>query len=193
MANGRLSAVRVCPAWSVADNSILKGNYRGIGGQRRFSKGRRGTMPTDRVGAASGNGAARAELSVADADPGIGTEAAEVRGLLHQLQARRRWQVASIRLHPDRYRELKAYFVDLATHRTAERLWLESEALRVVPYAPIGRQCLDILRAVNRARSGAGFEPLPTSVGILDIMLPSDNPKPSEAVAQADGTTGDGF
>jgi hypothetical protein len=70
----------------------------------------------------------------------------------------------SIRLHPDRYRELKAYFVDLATHRSAQRLRLEFEALQVVPYAPIRRQLLDILRAINRARDDAGFEPLPTAV-----------------------------
>ena len=70
----------------------------------------------------------------------------------------------SIRLHPDRYRELKAYFVDLATHRSAERLGIEFQALRAVPYAPVRRQLLDILRAVNRIRKEAGFAPLPTSV-----------------------------
>jgi hypothetical protein len=70
----------------------------------------------------------------------------------------------SIRLHPDRYRELKAYFLDLATHRSAERLAIEFQSLRLVPYAPVRRQLLDILRAVNRCRCVAGFEPLPTSM-----------------------------
>ena len=70
----------------------------------------------------------------------------------------------SIRLHPSKYRELKAYFVGLASHRSAENLWREFDALHLVPYAPIRRQLLNLLRAVNRVRRDAGFEPLPTSV-----------------------------
>ena len=33
--------------------------------------------------------------------------------------------------------------------------------LRFEPYAPVRRQLLNLLRAVNRARKQAGFEPVP--------------------------------
>lgn len=60
----------------------------------------------------------------------------------------------------EEYRRLKAYFLEVATHRRAEVLASELGALPFEPYAPVRRQLLCILRAVNRARAEAGFEPV---------------------------------
>lgn len=69
----------------------------------------------------------------------------------------------SVRIHPDAYRELRAYFVDRATHRTVEALSYELRRVPFEPYAPVRRQLLNILRAVNRARKVAGLEVVATS------------------------------
>lgn len=73
-----------------------------------------------------------------------------------------RWH-PSVRLHPDTYRELRAYLVGLATHRTVEALSAELRRLPFEPYAPVRRQLLNILRALNRARRVAGLETVPSS------------------------------
>jgi hypothetical protein len=69
-----------------------------------------------------------------------------------------------VRLDDERYRELKAYFLERATHRTAAALGDELRALPFEPYAPVRRQLFIILRAVNRARRAAGFQPVPWTV-----------------------------
>lgn len=73
-----------------------------------------------------------------------------------------RWH-PSVRLHPETYRELRAYFVDRATRRPVEVLSGELRRLPLEPYAPVRRQLLNILRALNRARHTAGLEPVPVS------------------------------
>ncbi len=70
---------------------------------------------------------------------------------------------ASVRMAPDEYLRVKAYFVGLASHRTVEGLALELSRVPFEPYAPVRRQLLNILRAVNRERVAAGFEPVPVS------------------------------
>ena len=66
-----------------------------------------------------------------------------------------------VRLEAERYRELKAHFLTLATHRTASAIADELRSLPFEPYAPVRRQLFIILRAVNRARRAAGFQPVP--------------------------------
>lgn len=73
-----------------------------------------------------------------------------------------RWH-PSVRIHPEKYRELRAYFVDRATHRTVESLSYELRRIPFEPYGPVKVQLLSILRAVNRARKVAGLEPIPSS------------------------------
>jgi hypothetical protein len=58
---------------------------------------------------------------------------------------------------------IKEYFLDLAVHRSAERLGQELRELPFEPYAPVRRQLLCVLRAVNLERKKAGFEPVPRS------------------------------
>lgn len=67
----------------------------------------------------------------------------------------------SVRIEDQLYRDLKAYYSEIAVHRSGE--WLEAELgkLRFEPYAPIRRQLLAILREVNRRRDAAGSEAVP--------------------------------
>ncbi len=62
-----------------------------------------------------------------------------------------------VRIEQEEYKRLKAYFLDLALHRSAERLGSELARLPFEPYAPIRGQLLAVLRAVNRERKRAGF------------------------------------
>lgn len=67
----------------------------------------------------------------------------------------------SVRIHPDEYRNLKAFLVEIATKRDVDQM---SEVLANIPfepYAPVSRQLLNLLRAVNRARKVAGLEQVP--------------------------------
>ncbi len=70
---------------------------------------------------------------------------------------------ASVRIAPVEYSLLKSYCLDLALGRSAEGLRIEFERIRFEPYAPVRRQLLNILGAVNRARQEAGYEPVPYS------------------------------
>jgi hypothetical protein len=59
---------------------------------------------------------------------------------------------------------LKAWFLDLAVHRSADHLALAFYRLPFESYALVRRQMLNILRAVNVARKRAGFRQIPTEV-----------------------------
>lgn len=68
---------------------------------------------------------------------------------------------ASVRIDQETYKRLKAYFTELALRRPADVVAEELRLLPYEPYAPVRRQLLNLLRAVNRLRKQAGFEPLP--------------------------------
>jgi hypothetical protein len=65
-----------------------------------------------------------------------------------------------VRIEQEEYKQLKAYFVDLAVHRSVANVERELAQIAFEPYAPIRSQLLSILRAVNRARKKAGFTPV---------------------------------
>jgi hypothetical protein len=69
-----------------------------------------------------------------------------------------------VQIARDRYQTMKAYYLDLATHRSTD--WFRNEFWRVPfePYAPVRRQMLNLLRLVNDARKAAGYELIPTDV-----------------------------
>lgn len=77
-----------------------------------------------------------------------------------KLGADRKWH-ASMRIHPSVYLTLKAYFLGLATRRSVENLTAEFRRIPFEPYAPVRRQFLNILGAVNRERKRAGYELVP--------------------------------
>lgn len=70
---------------------------------------------------------------------------------------------ASVRIDRETYRRLKVYLTDLAPRRSAEHMIEEFRMLHFEPYAPIRRQLLNLLRAVNRTRKWAGLNAVPTS------------------------------
>ena len=71
---------------------------------------------------------------------------------------------ASVRIHMEEYRRLKAYFLGMAVHRSEHTLAAEFRRLPHVPYARLRQQLLNLLRGVNRERSLAGYSKLPISV-----------------------------
>ena len=69
----------------------------------------------------------------------------------------------SVRIELEEYKRLKAYLLDLSLRRSAEYLEGEFAKLPFEPYAPVRRQLLCVLRAVNRARKKSGYEQLSNS------------------------------
>jgi hypothetical protein len=69
-----------------------------------------------------------------------------------------------VRIEQEEYKQIKAYFVDLAVRRSLVTLERELAQVPFEPYAPVRRQLLCILRAVNRARKKAGFTPVTKQV-----------------------------
>ncbi|MCC7291836.1 MAG: hypothetical protein IT449_07235 [Phycisphaerales bacterium] len=68
---------------------------------------------------------------------------------------------ASVRIAPDEYTRLKAYFLELACHRPVDALSAEFTRICFQPYAPVRVQLLNAWRAVNRLRKAAGYEGVP--------------------------------
>ena len=71
---------------------------------------------------------------------------------------------AHVRIADDTYRQLRDHLLDLATHRSADNLAREFAQIPFARYAPIRRQLLNILRAVNERRKQQNFELLTHSV-----------------------------
>lgn len=67
----------------------------------------------------------------------------------------------SVRIDRGTYLNLKAYFEDIATKRKVETISKQLFGLPFRPFGPVVSQLFIILRAVNRARQAAGFEPVP--------------------------------
>ncbi len=71
---------------------------------------------------------------------------------------------AHVEIERGRYLELKSWLLDMASHRSVERLAMDFYRLPFEPYAPVRRQMLNLLRAVNRVRRQAGYRPVPVEV-----------------------------
>jgi hypothetical protein len=69
-----------------------------------------------------------------------------------------------VRIEQEEYKQLKAYLLDLAVHRSLDHVERELRSIAFEPYAPVRGQLLSILRAVNRARKRAGFTPVTKEV-----------------------------
>jgi hypothetical protein len=68
---------------------------------------------------------------------------------------------ASIRISPQAYKDLKAYFLHLAVKESKTSLEREFGRAPFEPYGGVTRQMFAILRAVNRARRTAGLPLVP--------------------------------
>ena len=66
----------------------------------------------------------------------------------------------AVRIHPDEYRALKDYMLELSCRRSVAKLSEEFRFFPFEPYAGVRQQRWNILRAVNGKRRQAGFEPI---------------------------------
>ena len=66
-----------------------------------------------------------------------------------------------VSLDEECYAGLKAYFLNIATHRQAPFIVSEFETLPYQRYAPVREKLKQILRTVNRARQRAGYQRIP--------------------------------
>ena len=71
---------------------------------------------------------------------------------------------ACVRIDNPTYRQLKSYLLERATHRSVENLSRDFARIPHARFAPVRRQLLNLLRAVNEARARRGQEQLPHSV-----------------------------
>lgn len=71
---------------------------------------------------------------------------------------------ASVRVHRQCYRDLKARFEANAVHWSVEDLIQEVLSLPYEPYAPVRDQFRGLLRAANRQRKLAGLSAVPSNV-----------------------------
>ncbi|MEZ6131288.1 MAG: hypothetical protein R3C59_21645 [Planctomycetaceae bacterium] len=71
---------------------------------------------------------------------------------------------ACVRIEQQTYKQLKAFFLNRACHRSVENLAVDFARVPYARFAPVRRQLLTIHRSVNKARQRVGYEPLPTSV-----------------------------
>jgi hypothetical protein len=101
--------------------------------------------------------------------------------------AEAKWH-ACVRIDRWTYRHLKAFFLERACHRSIENLAADFARVPYARYAPVRRQLLDILRAVNDARARMGYDSVPHSALRLrrQIVKPfSDQDQRVEATAAA--------
>lgn len=74
-----------------------------------------------------------------------------------------KWRVR-VQIERELYQGLKAYFEDIAVHRSAGQLAVELAILPFEPYAPVRQQLLNLIRYINKRRKAANLEPLEFSV-----------------------------
>ena len=70
-----------------------------------------------------------------------------------------KWRVR-VRIGAEVYKGLKAYFEDIALHRSVNQLARELSDLPFEPYAPVRQQLLNLIRYINRRRQTASLEPV---------------------------------
>ena len=71
-----------------------------------------------------------------------------------------------VRMAQDEYKVIKSSFEEIATRRCTDQLSQEIRSLPFEPYAPVRRQLLNLVRAINKKRKTAGLEQLPWDVAI---------------------------
>jgi hypothetical protein len=74
-----------------------------------------------------------------------------------------KWRVR-VQIEAELYKGLKAYFEDIAVHRSARQLAVELANLPFEPYAPVRQQLLNLVRHIDQRRKAANLEPISFSV-----------------------------
>jgi hypothetical protein len=96
-----------------------------------------------------------------------------------------KWHVR-VQLDAQTYEGVKAYFLNVATHRQGEFLAREFADLSLQPYRPVRGQLFQILRSVNRARHAAGYQRIPASVILFKRRIVKPFAAQEETPATAD-------
>lgn len=86
---------------------------------------------------------------------------------------------ASVRIDNQTYRDLTAFFVDRACHRSIENLTADFARVPYARYAPVRRQLLTLLKRVNAARARVGYDAVPVSALRLRRKIVSPFEKPA--------------
>ena len=91
---------------------------------------------------------------------------------------------ARVLISRERYKELRAHFLQVACHRTAERLVAEINGLPFEPYKPVWRQLRKLVRLINKKRKAAGYALVPmTAVRWRRNIVKAFEPIPAELAA----------
>jgi hypothetical protein len=69
-----------------------------------------------------------------------------------------------VRIERELFKRIRAHVLDLAVHRSSRGLADELRRLDFEPYGPVRRQLVQLVRAVNRRRRAAGYDPVPLDV-----------------------------
>jgi len=101
---------------------------------------------------------------------------------------------ACVRIDGPTYRQLKAFFVERACHRSLDNVAAEFARVPYARYAPVRRQMLTILRAVNDKRAEMGFGPVPHSALLLrrHVVKPFEAPSAEDDESIPAGVVGRG-
>ncbi len=70
---------------------------------------------------------------------------------------------ARVLIARERFKELRAYFLEIATKRSVEALSAEINRLPFECYKPVWRQLRKLVRVINTKRKAAGLMPVPMS------------------------------
>jgi len=70
---------------------------------------------------------------------------------------------SSVKISVEAFDELKAHFMNMAIHRSAQVLAAEFGEIRFIPFARVRRQLLRLLAEVNGMRCASGFSSIGTS------------------------------
>ena len=83
-----------------------------------------------------------------------------------------------MRIDQETFKDLKAYFIELAVHRSKEGIESQLRSLPFEPYAPVRSQFFTLIRHINHKRRSAGFEPVSSNCLRLQrrIVRPFDDP-----------------
>jgi hypothetical protein len=68
---------------------------------------------------------------------------------------------ARVLISRERYKELRAWLLEIACQRSMEGLAYEINSLPYEPYKPVWRQLRKLVRLINKKRKTAGLAPLP--------------------------------
>lgn len=94
-----------------------------------------------------------------------------------------KWRVRVL-IAREPYRELCAYFLSIACHRRADALAEELYQLPYVPYAPVRKQLLKLLRLINAKRQAAGYAKIPaTCLRFRRMIVQSFAPRQSKPLS----------